>query len=170
MLLCGCSSDDTYTKYSRFKASFSYQMVMTTDPLHTALTGPGHFCTIHLTPQKQLIFSSLTQSQTVNVAASAHYQTYVCLSGFVVGMANQPEIGMDGLGVVCFDLACSNCYRDDAINRNITLREGGLAYCQRCKRTYNLNSQGIVHSGPDGRPLERYHILYDGANNMSISN
>lgn len=170
LVLCGCSNDDAYTKYSHYKASFSYTMVTTTAPLYTALTGPGQFCTIHLTPQKQLVFSSPTQTQSVNVAAIAQYQSFVCLSGFIVGMANQPEVGMDGLGIVCYELACPNCYHVDAVSRNLTLRENGMVYCQRCKRTYNLNAQGIISQGEAGRPLERYHILYDNANNMSIYN
>jgi len=92
------------------------------------------------------------------------------MSGFIVGMSNMPEVGMVGLDNVCYDLACSNCYKEDAIMRNLTLQEGGYAYCSRCKRKYNLNSQGIVCGGSSGKPLERYHISYDGANNLVISN
>ena len=170
LLLGACSSDDSYTAYSRYKASFTYDRVMTTTPLKNALTGPGEFCTITLTTQKRLVFQSLTLSQEVDVTASAVYQRFTCLGGFIVGMANVPEMNADWLGLVCFDLVCSNCHHDDAINRNLTLQEGGFAYCSRCKRKYNLNGQGIVVDGETGRPLERYHITYDQMNRMVISN
>lgn len=170
LLFSGCSNDDSYSTYSRYKASFSYFYVMTTTPLKDALNSPGIFCTVMLTPQKKLVFTSLTQTQSIDVTASAAYQSYVCLSGFIVGKANLPEIGMDGLSQVCFDLACSNCFHDDAIKPNLSLRENGRAYCSRCKRTYNLNNMGLVETGEKGRPLERYHILYDNANRMMITN
>lgn len=170
-MLCGCNSDDNvYTTYSRYKASFSYNFVMTTAPLKNSLVSPGEFCTIRLTTNKRLVFSSLYQTEEKDITASAHYQKYVCMAGFIAGLPNMPEMGKDGLATTCFDLACSNCYKDDAIMRPLTLQEGGFAYCSRCKRKYNLNSQGIVCGGDAGRPLERYHISYDGANILVINN
>ena len=169
LMICSCSSDDVYTTYSRYKAGFTYDRVMTTTPLKNALTGPGEFCTITLTTQKKLVFQSLTLSQSVDVTASAVYQRFTCLCGFIVGMANTPEMNADWLGVVCFDLACSNCHLE-GFNHNLTMQEGGFAYCTRCKRKYNLNGQGLVVDGEAGRPLERYHITYDQMTRMVISN
>ncbi len=170
LLLQACSDDDAYSSYSRYSASFSYSKVMTTTPLHSALTSPGTYCTITLTIQKQLVFASLTQTQSVDVTATAAYQSFTCLSGFIVGMSNLPEVGADNLSLVCFDLACSNCYHDDAIKKSLTLQENGYAYCSRCERTYSLNNAGVIDSGESGRPLERYHIAYDNANYMTITN
>lgn len=170
LLLHACSSDDAYTTYSKYRASFTFDRVMTTIPLKNALTGPGEFCTIILTAQKQLVFSSLTQTQNVDVTAVAAYQRYVCIEGFIVGMANIPEMNADGLSIMCFDLVCANCHHDDAVNPKLVLQEGGFAYCSRCKRKYNINNGGLIVDGDAGRPLERYHISYDGSNRMVISN
>lgn len=169
-LFFGCSSDNSYTAYSRYRASFTYYTVMTTTPLKNALTSPGEYCAISLTANRKLNFVSPTLSQQVDVTASAVYQSYTCVGGFIAGMSNMPEMGADTQGLVAYDLVCANCYRNDAIQRALTLHEGGKAYCQRCKRTYDLNSKGIVSSGDKGRPLERYHIAYDGNNRMSIWN
>lgn len=165
-----CSSDDSYSKFSRFKASFTYYYVQTMAPLREALYSPGAFCTIKLTMDRKLQFTSLTLQQSDNVTDPAQYQRYVCLSGFIVGYANSLEMGNDELDRVCFDLACSNCYHDNSIKRDLSLREGGYAYCQRCKRTYNLNNQGIISAGEKGRPLERYHISLPDQNRMVLYN
>ncbi|MCH5178934.1 MAG: hypothetical protein J1F13_04555 [Prevotellaceae bacterium] len=170
LLFSACNSDDAYTTYSRYKASFIYDRVMTTTPLLHALNGPGEFCTIRLTAQKQLIFASLSQTQTENVAAMAAYQRFTCISGFIVGKPNTIEMGYDDMHPICFDLACPNCYHDNNIRRDLALQESGVAYCSRCKRRYNLNNLGIVEGAPAGRPLERYRITYNGSNHMVIKN
>lgn len=169
-LLAGCSGSDSYTAYSRCKASFTYYTVMTTTPLKNALSSPGEYCAISLSADRKLNFVSPTLSQQVDVTASAVYQSFTCIGGFIVGMSNMPDIGADSQGLVAYDLVCANCYHNDAIQRSLTLQEGGKAYCRRCKRTYDLNSNGIIFSGEKGRPLERYHIAYDGNNRMSIWN
>lgn len=169
--MCGCSSDDgTYSTYSHYKASFSYTNVLTTAPLKNSLVSPGEFCTIRLTLNKRLLFKSLYQTEEKDVTAAAYYQSFKCLSGFIAGLANVPDPDKIDLTNVCYDLACPNCFKDDAISRDLTLQESGYAYCPRCKRKYNLNMQGLVCGGSAGKPLERYHIHYDGANTMTIYN
>jgi hypothetical protein len=48
--------------------------------------------------------------------------------------------------VVCFDLACSNCYQDYNITKPLTVKEG-TATCNSCKRTYDLNNTGFIIKG-----------------------
>ena len=170
LLIYSCSSDDTYTTYSRYKANFSYSKVMTAAPLKNALTGPGEFCTITF-GTSTLIFKSLTSSHSDPITASTmYYQSFRCMSmdGFIVGMPNQLEMNADELKIVCYDVVCSNCYHDIPIHSILTLQENGFAFCKRCKRNYNLNNLGMSSEGD--RPLERYHISYDGANYMAVWN
>ena len=169
-LMWGCGGDETYTKYSRYKADFAFFYVQTTTPLREALYSPGIYCTIKLTATGKLVFTSLNNSLSLNVGDNAYYQKYVCISGFLVGYSNMIEMGADEMNRVCYDLACSNCYHDDAIKRDLTLKENGIAYCQRCKRTYSLNNMGMISSGDPGRPLERYHISLPDPNRMVIYN
>ena len=170
LMLGSCSSDDTYSTYSKYKASFTYNKVMTAEPLRSALTGLGEFCSITL-GTNSVDFKSLTKSYSDPITATEmYYQHFVCINGFIVGKSNMPDMKTYDLVIVCFDLACPNCHRDDAVNRSLTLQEGGFAYCTRCKRKYSLNNGGLVTDGDAGRPLERYHITYDGSNRMVISN
>lgn len=168
--LCGCSDSDSYTKYSHYKAAFTYFYVQTATPLKDALYSPGIYCTIKLGIDKKLQFHTLTQDLALPVTATNYYQNFTCISGFIVGYSNLIEVGTDNLTQVCYDLACSNCYNDDAISRDLVLKENGYAYCSRCKRTYSLNNMGIIDAGESGRPLERYHISLPDPNRMVIYN
>lgn len=170
LLFSACNSDDAYTAYSRYKANFIYDRVMTTTPLKNALAGPGEFCTIKIVTEKQIVFKSLTMSQNVNIVAADIYKNTKSINwGFIVGLPNSIELGYDYFSPVCFDIVCSNCYKGN-IKKDLTLQEGGFAYCSRCERRYNLNNLGIVEGAPAGKPLERYRIDYNGMNHMAIKN
>ena len=64
--------------------------------------------------------------------------------------------------VVCFDLACSNCYQSYKITKPLTLQTGGYAKCPSCQRLYNLNDCGTIADGPAGRSLYRYRVSFVG--------
>ena len=73
--------------------------------------------------------------------------------------------------VVCFDLACPNCYEEASITRDLTLLENQRAKCGRCGRLYDLNNQGIIVDGEQGTSLYRYRIqYYPSGNNMTVNN
>ena len=94
---------------------------------------------------------------------------YLGLSGLIVGLPNIPELGKTESQVVCFDLACANCYEDYHITKPLTLHNDGTATCAGCKRTYNLNSTGFISNGEPGRALYRYRVSYVG-NTLVVSN
>ena len=98
----------------------------------------------------------------INVTAIADYKGYYPgLSGFIVGKLTIPEVGEDFVRVVCYDLACSNCYQTNNITKPLSLQTGGFAKCHSCGRTYNLNDGGnVTAAGPGGRPLYRYRVNY----------
>lgn len=164
-----CGDDDVQNVYSSYRAYFRYDNVMSVLPLYPALTGLGEYCTISAAGS-YLYFRSLTKSQQVNLTAVAYYQKYVSIAGFIVGRMNVPDMNTGAVELVAYDLACPNCYADDYISRPLTLKEGGFAYCSRCKRTYNLNDAGLISSGEKGRKLERYRISYSGSATVEIRN
>ena len=157
VLLSACDTETVESKYSKYRASFSLSPINTISPLSNALTSFGEFCTITANT-RQYIFTSLTKSQPVNRDAYTGYKTYICIGGFVVGRSSQTELGTADYPVVCYDLACPNCYHDDMIAKNMTLESGGRISCPRCHRIYDLNNGGLVVSGNKGRKLERYRI------------
>lgn len=172
MLCLGCTSDDMQTTYSRYRASFLYQKVMQINPLYASLTGSGVFCTITFQGMK-VTFSSNGNSYTDNLTQVAGYQSPVFLGGFIVGQANMPETGQTILPLMCYDLACPNCYEEMGLTRPMNVVEDNgrqVAGCSKCNRKYDLNNAGIPIEGEKGIKLHRYHIVYDGSNIMRIYN
>ncbi len=164
-----CSEDKVENRYTSLPANFVYRYTNTVPQLNSALNNLGEFATIRL-DRDYYYFSNLTGTTQVNKTALSNYQNvHMGLCGFIVGLPNIPEPGSDVSTVVCYDLACPNCYEALAITRTLTLREGGYASCTSCDRTYNLNSQGIVSQGTGGKSLYRYRVSY-GNNTLAISN
>ena len=161
ILLAACDADTVESKFSKYRASFSLSPVNTIAPLNQALTSFGDFCTI-TADANHYYFSTLRNSQSVNRDAYAAYKTFICIGGFIVGKSSQTELGTNDYPLLCYDLCCPNCYRDDNIAKRMSLEEGGRASCSRCHRTYDLNSEGAVVSGEKGHKLERYRMSYNG--------
>lgn len=164
-----CTDENVQNVYSRYRAYFRYDNVMSALPLYPALTGVGEYCTIS-TAGSYLYFRSLTKSQQVNLTSLAYYQRYVAIAGFIVGRMNIPDMNTGAVEPAAYDLACPNCYADDNISKPLTLKEGGFARCARCKRIYNLNNGGLISSGGKGRKLERYRITFSGSSIVEIRN
>lgn len=159
-LLTACSGDDAQSEYSKYRAALSLTGIETITPLRNALGSFGEYCTVTADLSgKYFQCSTLHSSQRVNRTGADAYHVYTCIAGFIIGRSSLTEIGTGNYPLLCFDLACPNCYADDGISRALSLKEGGLAYCSRCKRTYDINDRGIVSDGKAGRKLERYHII-----------
>lgn len=161
--LISCS-DHVESRYSGIPAHFVYKNTNTVPQLNAALNNPGEFATIVL-DRNYYRFTNLTGTTQVNKTALNNYSAFrMGLSGFIVGLPNIPEPGMDISVVTCYELACPNCYRTQSVTRSLQLLEGGYAACTHCRRTYSLNNQGLVIAGDGGASLFRYRISY--ANNV----
>ncbi len=169
LLLTACS-DSEKIYYTGARANFTYTATNTVAELNSALGSLGEFCTIR-TDGTNFIFTGLKTSTTRPMTAiETRVHPALGLSGLIVGLPNIPEMGYDSPRVVAYDLACP-CYDDFATTRNLKLQTGGLATCDRCGRTYDLNNLGIVSKGPSGRSLYRYRATYNQfGNSLTVSN
>jgi len=169
-----CGEGIVANKYSSLPARFSFNPVNSISQLYSSCESQGEWCTIILS-NKKFYFTKASGSQgQANQTAQDNYSYFIMgLSGFIVGLPNVPELGMDYPVLTCYDLACPNCYAEQSVARRLTLQEGGFATCQSgsnpCRRTYNLNGEGIVSSGEAGKSLYRYRVYY-GNNTLSINN
>ncbi len=162
LCLPACNSSDGI--FSSLPAYFVMDNVLQAPVLYTSLQSMGEFCTLRATGGKY-VFESPTQKTPsyINITQLGSLSGfYMGLSGFILGLPHIPEMGYDQSRVVCFDLACPNCYRDYNITKRMTLQEGGFAHCNSCSRTYNLNDVGLISKGEAGRPLIRYRVSYTG--------
>lgn len=152
--------------YANLPACFRVQYVQTIPPLNAALNSMGEFATI--TQRTNVYIYSNTQTSTQRPVTDAD-RNYMGLSGFIVGLPNIPPLGSSVSQVVCYDLACPNCYEEQVVTREMQLQAGGKCYCRLCQRTYDLNNQGYVTSGTPGKSLYRYRVTYQN-NTLLINN
>ena len=93
------------------------------------------------------------------------------IAGFIVGLSNQPDMSTGAMQYLAYDRVCRNCYEEQSISKPLTLLENGRAKCERCKRVYNLNNQGIPEQGEKGQKLYEYRgVTYNGNNTVEIRN
>lgn len=152
--------------YSRMPARFTMENIFQAPVLNTACRSMGQFCTI-TAKGGQFYFESTNGQSSVPITGGYVYDGfYLGLSGFIVGLPEIPEMGKDISEVVCFDLACSNCYQDYGYAKPLQLKENGKAGCKSCGRNYNLNDLGRTD---EGRALFRYRVSLIG-NTLVIAN
>ncbi|MBQ8968382.1 MAG: hypothetical protein IJ064_01420 [Bacteroidaceae bacterium] len=169
-LLSACQDGLVSNKYCRRPARFTFNPVNSISQLYTSCESQGEWCTVWLQNSKFYFKKANgSQGEANRAAVDGYTGFYMGLSGFIVGLPDIPELGETTCVVTCYDLACRNCYEAYATTRRMTLQEGGLAHCDRCQRTYNLNNTGQVCQGEPGEPLFRYRVYY-GNNTLSISN
>ena len=163
LLFAACNDGEVSNKYCNMRARLQVENVLQAPKaLQPACESMGEYCTITSDGERFLFTSATNETDTINILASNSYNGYYLgLSGFIVGKLTIPEVGEDFVRVVCYDLACSNCYKDYNITKPLQLQTGGFAKCKSCKRTYNLNDLGnVTLAGPAGRPLYRYRVDY----------
>lgn len=167
-MLLGCEKADN--TYCNLPAKFILENTYQASALHTACNSMGEFCTVTFSKDgKEFIFKGSSVTSNVPLTSIVGYAGFnLGLSGLIVGLPNIPEIGKTDSQVVCFDLACPNCWEDYNFAKQLVIKEG-MATCNSCKRTYDLNSIGIVTKGEAGRPLYRYRVSYV-SNTLVVSN
>ena len=159
--------------YSNHIARLTLSATNLIPQLNSSLNNPGEFCTITAHNNTYIFHSpGLREDYVHEITELERKSNFVLgLSGLIVGTPIMAEQLTTQSAVVCFDLACPNCYEEAAITRNLTLRESQRVECARCGRRYDLNTQGILIDGPDGRSLFRYRAnYYPSGYTLTISN
>lgn len=168
LTLCACS-DDANDTYSRERAFLKFAPVSGVIPLYTAVNNNGLFCSIRLGTNTFEFHcsdgSSATYPYTADIKAYGQPQ---CVSGFVVGHSSLPDLNMN-YPLLAYDLVCPNCYEESLITPTLTFSGQEELLCSRCKRTYDLQQNGMVKSGEAGRSLLRYrNVTYSEATSGGI--
>ena len=162
-IITGCKDGDVSNKYCNLRAKLTIDNVVQAPVLYTACESMGEYCIVKTDGQRFNFTDATGHTSSINITAITGYSGfYLGLSGLIVGKLTIPEMGEDFVRVVCFDLACSNCYQNYNITKNMVLQSGGYAKCHSCGRTYNLNDCGTISDGPAGRNLFRYRVNYVG--------
>ena len=161
VLFITCKDGEVNSKYSNMRARLTIENVTQAPVLFTACESMGEYCTVKSDGQRFVFTNAANHSSSINITAISGYSGfYLGLSGLIVGKLTIPEMGENLVKVVCFDLACSNCYQNYNITKTLVLQSSGYAKCNGCGRTYNLNDCGSISDGQAGRNLFRYRVSY----------
>lgn len=163
LLLSAMSCTQSDSLYCSIPARLIVSNTYQAPALYTACNSLGEFCTVTMDAQKIYFQGSKETSPINRTALGSNYDsTILGLGGLIIGLPALPEIGKDVSQVVCYDLHCPNCYEQNGgVTKRLTV-DGSTAKCTGCRRTYDLNSLGIVSQGESGRPLYRYRASYVG--------
>ena len=87
----------------------------------------------------------------------------------ILGYNNGIIVGYGSLNVppifYAYDRECPNCFDPNALpvkSKPLSVSTNGLATCKVCKRQYDLNNDGFVSSGDNGKRLTRYRANTTG--------
>jgi hypothetical protein len=75
------------------------------------------------------------------------------------GALSQPAV------LYAFDRECPNCFDPAAIplrSKPLSMSSSGIATCNVCKRQYDLNNNGFISAGEEGKRLTRYRATTTG--------
>lgn len=159
MVLTGCT-EDVENIYSNFRAFFRFTPVTSAQPLYKALNNPGIFCTTEFSTSYIIFKGNNGDSYSAPRTALDQYGRPVYISGFIIGTPSVPDL-KGNFYTVAYDLVCPNCYDESYIQRKLHFEGLEKMKCDACQRTYNLNNNGIVDGGENGRPLFRYRLTYN---------
>ncbi|MCR4853479.1 MAG: hypothetical protein K5893_07810 [Prevotella sp.] len=163
--LFGCG--ETEFEYSGHHAYFVFDNSLHLDPtLSSAMNvmSPGIFCRISIQEVNRINFDSnqgLSSQATLNAVELKRRMELGIFngSGVIVGFAtlSQP------VAFCVYDAQCPNCYDETMMPRYmLTMDTAGKATCKSCGRTYDLNNDGIISSGNNGKKLFHYRAQTTG--------
>lgn len=174
-LLASCG-DSLDFKYSEFHPNLTIDNSVHLDQtLASAMNAlsPGVFTVVKTTFKDGANYFVFRNNQGLSsekrfTAIDLRLQSYLHVgmnNGLIVGFGN-----LDNPAVFySYDLQCPNCFSLSALplrSYELSLSGTGIATCNTCHRTYNLNTGGNIMTGDHGKPLERYRASTTGPNGV----
>ncbi len=128
---------------------------------------PGTFCIVSTSMRNGATYFDFTNSAGQN---SSRIQNAIDQRRkSIIGYNNGIIVGFGALSnpatFYAFDRECPNCFDPNAIpmkSRPLTMSSSGIASCATCQRQYDLNNNGFIANGEQGKRLTRYHASTTG--------
>lgn len=178
-LLClmqsACTEVDN--TYCRFPCRFVFNMQRhgISLALNTMVSTPGVFCDVSHVMHKGVSYYRFQTNH--GQCDSVIFTQEDVLSTVLIGVHNGLIIGYGTFDtpykLYAYDAQCRNCFDPDAVpvkDYHLRIDAAGMAHCQACGRSYNLNTGGNVVSGTTGKNLWRYHQATCNATVVSVVN
>ena len=163
-------------EYSNHRAYFVFDNQQHLNPALTSAMNamvPGIFCRISVLNGARLDFTTNQGMSESSDLTAYELQRTIILgayngSGIIVGFGslNNPPT------FYAYDAQCPNCYEENGMPRyQLTMSTIGQASCKQCGRSYDMNNDGIVCVGIDGKKLIRYRATTTGPTGvLSVNN
>jgi len=167
-VLFGCGN--TENEFTVGTCYFVFDNSIHQDPILASAmntNAPGVFCVVTTTMRNganYFVFTNSggqTSSQLYNALDTRRTLALGFNGGIIVGFG---ALSMPAI-FYAFDRECPNCFDPNAIpikSRPLSVGADGKATCAVCHRKYDLNNNGFVASGEDGKRLTRYHAATTG--------
>lgn len=175
MLLASCSKESF--DFSSMHAQFVYNNSIHQDAtLQSALNAmsPGVFCRIYEGYEGGSMYFyfesnqglSSRQKATADDLRPTRILGILPKTGIIVGYGNLSSPAV----LYAYDSQCPNCYAEtNMASYKLAMSPSGIATCQKCKREYDLNNNGLSATG--GKKLIKYRVTCTGPLGMlSVSN
>ncbi len=168
MLLSACSKDSF--DFSSIHAFFVYDNSIYQDAtLQSVLNplSPGVFCRIYETTEGSTVYIHFEDAQgkeqkpkplSDRDARSSRAIGLYNKTGIIVGYGNLSSPAV----LYCYDSQCPNCYAEtNSLGNKLSFNTNGIATCAKCKRTYDLNNNGLC-TNSSGKKLIKYRATATG--------
>lgn len=154
VLVLGACSEAKFD-YSPQKVYFIFDNAVYQDAtLQSALNpmSPGVFCRIYegMDGRSRYFYFESNQGLTSRKKATAEDTRCTCIigvynkTGIIVGYGNLSSPAP----LYAYDSQCPNCYAEKGTaSFKLSIDSKGIATCPTCKRTYDLNNNGITANG-----------------------
>ncbi len=130
-------------------------------------SAPGIFCSITKVTRNGAAYFEFTNNG--GLTSSTPLLKPDTQSTLVLGYNNGIIVGFGALSsppvFYAFDRECPNCFDPEAIpikSRPLSMGVNGIATCGVCHRQYDLNNNGFISSGENGKRLTRYRASTTG--------
>lgn len=162
LLLLSCSKAEN--EFSREACFFIFDNATHQDmTLASAMNNasPGVFCRVTKGMKSGATTFSFANNQGLSSSAIAN--AVDMKRSIVLGINNGLIVGFGNLNMpatfYAYDAQCPNCTDPDAVplrNHPLEMTSAGLAICNTCHRSYDMNNGGIITAGEQGKKLIRY--------------
>lgn len=152
LTVSGCSKIGNYQVYSN-KYPVNYSCNTTISPFNQ-INSLGRFVSVRIKGME-------LEATDSDGNTSSHQMSETDMRSFVLGLGGliigTPSLNNDNLSVYAYDLACPIC---DKAKHRLTFNYLGIAKCNNCKSSWDLNNNGFIQNSTvkEARPLYRYPV------------
>lgn len=152
LTVSGCSKIGNYQVYSN-KYLVNYSCNTTISPFNQ-INSLGRFVSVRIKGMELEVTDSDGNTSSHQMSETDMRSFVLGLGGLIIGT---PSLNNDNLSVYAYDLACPIC---DKAKHRLTFNYLGIAKCNNCQSSWDLNNNGFIHisTAKETRPLYRYPV------------